>query len=761
MVLAVAAASIGFGRALILTERVSADYSNESRDLAAAVIELHASDPGETSSPHPSGLTVRQWMDTPAAPIATVDPQARPTASGMRGWMDSSAVARARLATAADLARGRGEDIDVRAADLAGALAALRNRVAPRTAADAAEVYQEATRVWDTALALVNAYNERNDRLHHRTLTLVRGALLTVLGLVLVFSITALIIWRRINRHRLTIVRTMGAAVAEQAALRRTATRAAGETKPQVVFDAVVQEIRAVFPATCASVIRFDDDHQGRVVNSVGLPDEVLEVLEVRLTGLGIVAEVARGGRPVLRRDGVRPADFTCPSGALDATGTVSAIAAPMRLDGQLWGALVLVADGPNRFTPEDLPSLERFAEITGLAVSNAERLARLNDLALKDHLTGLANHRHFRERLSSEIERARRHGRDVAMALFDIDQFKLVNDALGHQGGDRALVDLAARLLDACRDGDLVARVGGEEFAWLMPETDSWGAWCAAERVRAAIDRSPLDGLERLTVSVGVCDISQSAWNGDHLYELADGALYWAKAHGRNLCVRYSPNVVVDLSADQRAARLEQRRTLDAVRLLAQAVDARDPNTQRHSERVAELAVELANEMGWSTTRLDLLREAALVHDVGKIGVPDSVLLKEGPLTAEERDRIQTHAALGAQMVSDVLTPEQVGWVRGHHERWDGAGYPDGVSEQQIPDGAQVLIVADAFDAMTGDRPYRKGRPLEDAFAEVVRGRGSQFPPDVVDAMTALFDSGRVPAILKAATNDADTPAA
>ena len=563
--------------------------------------------------------------------------------------------------------------------------------------------------------------------------------------------------WFALNRARSRVVAEMERTVAEQAALRRTATEIATLADTRAIMDALAREVAGLFGAARASVVRFGPGPQARIVGSSvegehwGAPldpdgaDGISAVL--RTERAAVVADYAAHDDPSCRR--------------LVELGIRAAVAAPIRVDGALWGALVAGADEPSVFRPEDGARLERFSDLAGLAVTSAENLSRLADQAASDPLTGLANHRVFRERLAVEAERARRHGRELALAVFDIDRFKLVNEALGHQGGDSVLVDLGERLREACREGDLVARVGGEEFAWLMPETDSWGAWCAAERIRVEVAGAPLAGLGQQTVSAGVCDLAQAGGDGDRLYELADGSVYWAKAHGRDLCVRYSPDVVVDLSAAERAARLEQRRTLDAVRLLAQAVDARDPNTQRHSERVAEVAAELATTMGWSPERVTLLREAALVHDVGKIGVPDSVLLKEGPLTAEERERIQAHAALGAQMVADMLSPEQVAWVRGHHERWDGRGYPDGLAGEQIADGAQILIVADAFDAMSADRPYRRGLPLEAAYQQVLDGAGGQFPPVVVEAMTATMATGRLAAILEAAAAASPEPPA
>jgi HD-GYP domain-containing protein (c-di-GMP phosphodiesterase class II) len=244
------------------------------------------------------------------------------------------------------------------------------------------------------------------------------------------------------------------------------------------------------------------------------------------------------------------------------------------------------------------------------------------------------------------------------------------------------------------------------------------------------------------MTMSAGVCDLTQTD-DPEELLRLADGALYWAKAHGRDTCVRYSPQVVEELSAAERADRLEQARALAALGALARAIDAKDPATIRHSERVAALAGELAVESGWRPEDVARLHDAALVHDVGKIGVPDAVLSKPGRLTDEEYEVIKRHADLGARIVAGMLDVEQTAWVRGHHERHDGRGYPDGLAGDAISDGARLLALADAWDAMTGARVYSEAMTSADALAEVRRCRGAQFHPDAVAALERVAARG------------------
>jgi diguanylate cyclase (GGDEF)-like protein len=352
-----------------------------------------------------------------------------------------------------------------------------------------------------------------------------------------------------------------------------------------------------------------------------------------------------------------------------------------------------------------------------------------------------------FEERLAAECERAARHGRPLSLVLLDLDHFKGVNDAHGHPVGDRVLVELAARLRRRARAGDTVARMGGEEFAWLMPETDGPAALRAAERARAAIATEAFPGGIVVTVSGGVCDLADAGGPAE-LYRLADEALYWAKGHGRDQLWRYSEALAARTQAS--AAELlavERRQAVRGVRALARAVDAKDPSTRMHSERVADLSVRLATALGWPAERIAALGEAALIHDVGKIGVPDAILLKPGPLTPAEFEAVKGHADLGALIGADVLSPEQAGWVRHHHERWDGRGYPDGLAGGAIPSGAQVIAVADALDVMCSARTYAPPRPLREALDELRREAGGQFAPAVVAALVRLAEVGALSA--------------
>ena len=521
---------------------------------------------------------------------------------------------------------------------------------------------------------------------------------------------------------------------AEEIAVREVAQLVAQAAGPAAVFDQVARQLCRLFKCHSGVVARFDEDRRRAVFVNARTPEGAsLAGTELDLDGMSAPALVYRTNAP--SRTGGAPTTGHTHSFAPVVAQITDAAAAPITVAGRLWGCLA--AGFSDRLAPAGVEErLARFADLVAMAIANAEAWEALEREAATDSLTGLANHRTFQERLESEVTRARRYGRDLSLALLDFDYFKHVNDTHGHQAGDRVLVELARRLEAHVREGELIARIGGEEFAWLMPEADGEAGYRAADRIRRAIAEEPFDLVGPLTISVGVCAM-ESGTDGEDLIRFADRALYWAKDSGRNTTFLYTQEAHALLTRGQAVA--ERHHALSSVRALARAIHSSGPSTDEHAERVASLAQRLALELGWSAERARRLYACGLLHDAGRVGVSDDVLFGVDALTPDDRELVKQHALLSARIAAEVLDEEQVAWVRGHHECWNGTGGPDGLTGDEIPDGAQILAMADAWDVMTMGTGHRQPSPAPEALADCQAQAGRLFAPAAVAALVAV----------------------
>ena len=379
--------------------------------------------------------------------------------------------------------------------------------------------------------------------------------------------------------------------------------------------------------------------------------------------------------------------------------------------------------------------------------------IARLYDAARTDPLTKLSNRRGFREQLDLELERARRHGTAMAVLVGDLDDFKDVNDLRGHQVGDLALQRVAQLLCAGKRQIDTAARVGGEEFALIVPDTLNDGAFALAERLRIALRDEFARDPTSLTISFGVSVYPEHGETAASLLHAADQALYAAKESGRNRTVRHSAALRDELRGPSELCDIQGERFVMAVLEMAEAVDLRFSGSARHSETVGRYAEMMARELGLPERRVSRIRLAGILHDIGKAGIPNSILHKPGPLTVEEYAQIKRHPQLGAQMIEHISLSDVREWVATHHERPDGLGYPLGLAAGAIAIEARIVAVADAYEAMTSDRAYRDSIGYDAALAELRHGAGTQFDARVVDAFIAALarDATRVEAPLTA----------
>lgn len=366
-----------------------------------------------------------------------------------------------------------------------------------------------------------------------------------------------------------------------------------------------------------------------------------------------------------------------------------------------------------------------------------AHLIASLSDAAHRDPLTDLLNRRGFQEVFDVELERARRADQSLSLIVGDLDRFKRVNDVHGHAAGDAVLTRVADAIRGAKRGFDRAARVGGEEFAILAPDCDEHGAYMLAERIRAAVHEAVAgDDASQLTISFGISTHPLHGQSADSLLRTADQALYAAKRLGRNRSVISSAEVPGILAHGARGANGEAHVELAALINLAEALDVRDSGSATHCQRVGRFAELTARELGLSPEAVERVRLAGILHDVGRVALPDSLVAKPGPLTDEEWAWVRAHPAIGARMVETTEYDDIRSWILFHHERPDGHGYPDGRRSEDVPLESAILAVADAYEAMTSDRPYRPALAPEEASEELRREAGRQFQADVVDAL-------------------------
>lgn len=340
----------------------------------------------------------------------------------------------------------------------------------------------------------------------------------------------------------------------------------------------------------------------------------------------------------------------------------------------------------------------------------------RRDELALvsrTDPLTGCFNRRGFQERLEAEFSLGPRRGQPMSLLVLDLDGLKNVNDRRGHPAGDDVLCWVAQTLEEVKRPIDVVARLGGDEFALVLPDTVKQDAQAVADRLQEAL-------AARAPASIGVASFPEDGSDDEALHRAADTDMYAHKRSDRNGGVARSLQ-------------------LSWATAFADAVDRRMAAAHEHSWSVADHAAGTARGLGWSEEQIEQLRLAAVLHDIGKVNVPDRILQKPGPLEPEEFEEMANHPVSGARMLERIDGLEGIApWVLHSHERYDGSGYPDGLAGEAIPQASRILLVADAFDAMTSHRPYQAALSYEDALEELHRNAGTQFDPACVEAFEA-----------------------
>jgi diguanylate cyclase (GGDEF)-like protein/putative nucleotidyltransferase with HDIG domain len=390
--------------------------------------------------------------------------------------------------------------------------------------------------------------------------------------------------------------------------------------------------------------------------------------------------------------------------------------------------------------------------EILTSHLTNASLYHQARLTSLTDALTGVGSRRLLETKLEVECARSKRYKHPFSVAILDLDNFKTINDVFGHATGDNALKKLAECMNSQKRVPDVLARYGGDEFVILMPETEANDAKTFLERIRTKVQQMQIQENISMTISCGVAqskpDFSDST---SDVIRRADLALYEAKSAGRNCVKLWNKQMSQALKAGdielERVKNLKRRVAglseqaekmfIQSIWGLVQALEAKDPYAKKHSENVMHYAVGIAEMMNISRRQMDVLRRAAMIHDIGNIGIPDAILSKPGRLTPHERKIIEQHPLIAVRILDKMSFLEQeIKIIRSHHEKWNGQGYPDGLLNTSIPVGARILAVADTFDALISDRAYHKPRSVAEALEILNDSSGYDFDPQVVNAL-------------------------
>ncbi|MFA5317128.1 MAG: diguanylate cyclase, partial [Dehalococcoidales bacterium] len=451
-----------------------------------------------------------------------------------------------------------------------------------------------------------------------------------------------------------------------------------------------------------------------------------------------LIQHLKQSGRPIsLEGIGTRPNFNWLSPEEKKAIGQAQIeVLCPIMRQQRLIGILALGnKHPPGRYSRDEMDFAAMLANEATVAIDNAQIYANAREKANTDELTDLYNHRYFHQRLDEEVTRCSGSDEFFSVLFIDLDCFKVYNDIYGHVPGDEILRETGQLLKDAIRNNDVAARYGGDEFAVILSQIPLDKARTAAEKIRRRLEVSMSSKGIPLTCSIGVASWLADGVTAKQIIETADNALLHAKqAGGNRICLARDAKTSRPGQPDTMLKAENNSAITSIVYALAATVDARDHYTYGHSMKVSEYATDIAQAMGYLRDGIERIRAAALLHDIGKLNMPDRLLMKTDPLTEEDWEAIKHHPILGANIMKHIVGLRGcIDGVLFHHERYDGRGYTKGLKGKDIPLDARILCVADSYDAMTSERHHKNTKfTEEEAIEELRRCSGSQFDPEI-----------------------------
>jgi len=527
---------------------------------------------------------------------------------------------------------------------------------------------------------------------------------------------------------------------AELSVINRSSTIITSSLNIQEIYDSFIMELKNVVDVSWAAItIAEENDIYFLALSSeIGSAWDVGERIPIKGTATDLMATYKK---PIVEPDLLKETRFAT-SIYQRKQGVRSVAYLPLISKGRVLGSLVIASLKPDVYSTRKVLLLEQLASQIAMPVENSRLYAKTEEKARIDEVTGLLNRRCMDEMLASEISRHSRYGGIFSMILLDLDSFKIYNDTYGHPAGDKLLKKIGSSLKNTIRSTDQAFRYGGDEFAVILPQTPVDDAFEVSERIRKRIASSAGAHKISVTASLGISCWPDNGIDADKVITGADEALYNAKRNGSNQ-TQCSPSLLIPLN--QVLADIENVEDEDSefntVCALAATVDTRDNYSNNHSKEVSKYTRMLAAAFDMENQEINNLENAALLHDVGKIGISDDILKKQGELTGEEWKTVTLHPQVGAAIVSRVksLVP-CVPAIMHHHENYDGSGYPQGLKGKEIPMGARILALADAFASITSEKLLHDSLSCDEALEQLKQNAGTKFDPYLVEVLISAM---------------------